>query len=130
MGNHAKDVIFPLLEGVDEKNLQQREVQVEQHAQNAASHEHLDHIGMDVGWGDLGEVEKFFEKRWEREPEPSIELLLGKADSVLLSFLSRHGLSVHKFNGHAIWDAETFAKLPHIQLIHGFLSMSISGRAG
>ena len=82
---------------------------------------------MDVGWGDLGEVKKLFEQRWEGEPEPSIELLLGEVDSVVRKFLSRHSLSVHKVNGHAIWDAEAFAELPHIQLVHRFFHMDLSG---
>ena len=85
---------------------------------------------MDVSRGNLGEMKKFSEQRWEGEPEPSIELLLGEEDRVVRRFFSRYGLSVHKLNGHAIRDAEAFAKLPHIQLIHGFLSLSISERAG
>ena len=75
---------------------------------------------MDVGWGDLGEVKKLFEQRWEGEPEPSIELLLGEIDSVVRGFLSGYGLSVHKLNGHAIRNAEAFTKLPHVQFVHGF----------
>ena len=83
---------------------------------------------MDVGRGDLGEVKKFFEQRWEGEPEPSIELLLGEVDSVVRGFLSRYGLSVHKLNGHAIRDAETGTELPHVQFVHRFFRMDLSGR--
>ena len=83
---------------------------------------------MNVSWGDPGDVEKFFEQQWEGEPEPIIELLLGKVDSVVRRFLSRHGLSVHKLNGHAIRDAEAFTKLPHIQFVHGFFLVDLSGR--
>ena len=73
-------------------------------------------------------MEKFFEQRWEGEPEPNIELLLGEVDSVVRRFLSGHGLSVHKLNGHAIQDAEAFAELSHIQFVHGFFCMDLSGR--
>lgn len=38
MGEHAKDVPFPLLDSVDEENLYQGEVQMEKHVQNVASH--------------------------------------------------------------------------------------------
>ena len=75
---------------------------------------------MNVGRGDLGEVKKFFEQRWEGEPEPSIELLLGEVDSVVRGFLSRYGLSVHKLNGHAIRNAEAFAELPPFSLSTDF----------
>ena len=77
-GSQTEDVIFPLLDGVDEKNLQQREVQVEQHAQNAASHQHPDHVGMDVGRGDLGEVEKFFEQDGRGNRSPALNCSLVK----------------------------------------------------
>ena len=70
----------------------------------------------------------FFEQRWEGEPEPSVELLLGKVDGVVRRLLNRHDLSVHKFNGHTIWDAEAFAELPHIQLVHGLLRVNIFKR--
>ena len=83
---------------------------------------------MNVGRRDLGEVKKFFEQRWEGEPEPGVELFLGKVDGVVCRLLSRHGLSVHKLNGHAIRDAEVFTELPHVQLVHGFLRIDLSGR--
>ena len=84
---------------------------------------------MDVSRRNLGEVKKFLEQRWEGELEPNIELLLGEKDGIILRFLSRHDLSIHKFHEHTIRDAEAFTELPHIQLIQGFLSVSISRRA-
>ena len=60
-GGQAEKVSLPLLDGIDEKDLQQRNVQVKQHAQNAAPHQHLDYVGMNVGRRDLGEVKEFFE---------------------------------------------------------------------
>ena len=63
---------------------------------------------MNISREDPGDVEKFFEQRWEGEPEPSIELLLGEVDSVVRKFLSGHGLSVHKLNGHVVRDAKAF----------------------
>ena len=83
---------------------------------------------MNVSWGDPGDVEKFFEQQWEGEPEPIIELLLGEVDSVVRRFFSRHGLSAHKVNEHAIRDAEAFVELPHVQLVHRFFRMDLSGR--
>ena len=82
---------------------------------------------MDVGRGDMGEVKKFFEQRWEGEPEPNIELLFGEVDSVVRRFVSGHGLFVHKLNGHVIRDAEAFTELPHVQLVQGFFRMDLSG---
>ena len=69
---------------------------------------------MDVGRRDLGEVKKLFEQGWEKEPEPSIELLIGEVDSVVRGFLNGYDLSVHKLNGHAIRNTEAFTELPHI----------------
>ena len=83
---------------------------------------------MDVGRRDLGEVKKLFEQGWEREPEPSIELLLGEVDSVVRGFLSEYGLSVHKLNGHVIRNAEAFTELPHVQLVNRFFRIDHSGR--
>ena len=63
IGSQAEKVSIFLLDGIDEKDLQQRKVQVKQHAQNAAPHQHPDYVGMDVGRGDLGEVKKLLEER-------------------------------------------------------------------
>ena len=38
MGKHIEDVIFSLLDGVNEEDLQQGEVQAEQHIQNVVPH--------------------------------------------------------------------------------------------
>ena len=127
-GGQAEEVSFPLLDGVNENDLQQRKVQVKQHAQNAVPHQHPDYVGMDIGRGDLGEVKKVFEQGWEREPEPSIELLLSEVDSVVRGFLCGDGLSVHKLNGHAIRNAEAFTKLPHVQLVNRFFRIDHPGR--
>ena len=75
---------------------------------------------MDVSRRNLGEVKKFLEQRQEREPKPIIELLLGEDNGIVLRLLSRHGLSVHKFHEHAIWDAEAFAKLSTFNLSTNF----------
>ena len=76
MGSHIEDIIFSFLQGINKKDLQQREVKVEQHVENAASHQHPDCIRVDEGWRDLGKMKEFLEKHREREPEPDIELLL------------------------------------------------------
>ena len=75
MSRHAKDVIFSLLQGVDKKNLQQREVEIVQHVYNAVSHQHSDYVKVDEGGRNLGEMEEFLEQRWKRESEPRAELL-------------------------------------------------------
>ena len=121
MGKQAKEVSLPLLDGVNEKDLQQRKIQVEQHVKNAAPHQHPDYVGMDVSRRDLGEVKKLFEKRREREPKPRIELLIGEIDSVVRRFLGGYSLSVHKLNGNAVRNAEAFIKLPHVQLVNRLL---------
>ena len=55
-------------------------------------------------------------------------MLLGEEYSVVHRFLSGHDLSVHKLNGNAIQDAEVFAELPHVQLVHGFFRIDLFGR--
>ena len=104
-GDEAEDVILPLLDGVDEEDLQQRQIQIKQHAQDAAPHQHPDHVRMDVSRGNLGEMNELFEQRREGEPEPNIELLLGEENRAVLRFLSCHSLSVHKLNEHSIRNA-------------------------
>ena len=74
MSGHTKDVIFSFLQGVDEQNLQQREVEVEQHVYNAASHQHPDYVGVDEGGWNLGEMEEFLEQHRKREPKPGVKL--------------------------------------------------------
>ena len=74
MSGHAKDVIFSFLQGVDKKNLQQREVKIEQHVYDATAHQHPDDVGMNEGWWNLGEMEEFLEQRRKREPKPGVEL--------------------------------------------------------
>ena len=83
---------------------------------------------MDVGRRDLGEVKKFFEQGWEREPEPRIELLLGEVDSVVRRFLNGYDLFIHKLNGHAIRNAEAFTELPHVQLVNKPFRIDHPGR--
>ena len=127
MGKQAEEVCLPLLDGVNKKDLQQGKIQIEQHIQNAAPHQHPNYIGMDVSQRNLSEVKKLFEERRKRKPEPRIELLLSKVNSVVGSFLNRHNLPVHKLNGNAIRNAETLAKLPHVQLVSRLLRVGLPG---
>ena len=76
MRGHAEDVSFRLLQRIDEKHLQQREVEVVQQVYDAASHQHPDDVGMNEGGWNLGEMEEFLEQRRQREPEPRVELFL------------------------------------------------------
>ena len=128
MGKQAKEVNLPLLDGVNEKDLQQRKIQVEQHVQNAAPHQHPDYVGMDVGRRDLGEVKKLFEERQEREPEPHVELLLREIDSIVRRFLDGYDLSVHKLKGNVVRNIEAFTKLPYVQLVNKLLRVYHLGR--
>ena len=76
---------------------------------------------MDISRRDLSEVKKLFEERRERKPEPRIELLLRKIDSVVRRFLGGCVLPVHKLNGNVVRNVETFKKLPRIQLVNKLL---------
>ena len=95
MGKHIEDVIFSLLDGVNEEDLQQGEVQVEQHIQNVVPHQHPHDIRMDVGWRNLSAMEELFENGRKRKTEPRIELLLGEIDGVVPNFLCGHGVPIH-----------------------------------
>ena len=50
---------------------------------------------MDISWRNLSEVDELFEERRKRKLEPRIELLLGKVNDVVDSFLSGHSILVH-----------------------------------
>ena len=128
MGGYAKDVIFSLLQGVEEQNLQQREVKVEQHVYNAASHQHPDDVGMDEGWWNLREMEEFLEQRRKREPEPGVKLFFGEGDGASFSFLSRDDILslIQKFHNYTIGDAESIPKLLYTQLVYRLL-VNIAG---
>ena len=76
---------------------------------------------MDISRKDLSEVKKLFEERQKRKPEPRIELLLRKIDSVVRRFLGGYGLPIHKLNRNAVRNAETLTKLPHVQLVNRLL---------
>ena len=86
----AEDVSFRLLQRIDEEHLQHCEVEVVQHVDNAASHQHPDDIGMNEDGWNLGEMEEFHEQCRQGEPEPRVELFFGEDDGILLSFLSRY----------------------------------------
>ena len=123
----AEDVSFRLLQRIDEEHLQHCKVEVVQHVDDAASHQHPDNIGMNEDGWNLGEVEKFYEQRWQGEPEPRIELFLGEEDSTLFSFLSRHHvLPMKKINNYAIWNAKSISKLLYAQFVCRFL-ISVAG---
>ena len=92
MRGQAEDVSFRLLQRIDEKHLQQREVEVVQHVDDAASHQHPDDIGMNEDEWNLGEMEEFHEQRRQGEPEPRVELFLGEDDGILFSFFSRYDI--------------------------------------
>ena len=61
-GDKAIDIILPLLNGVGEKDLQQGQVQTEQHVQNTIAHQYPDNVGMDQSRGNVGVVEELLEK--------------------------------------------------------------------
>ena len=51
---------------------------MEEHIQDATSHQHPDDVRVDVGWKNLGVMQELLEERWERKVEPRVELLLAK----------------------------------------------------
>ena len=51
---------------------------MEEHIQDAATHQHPDDVRVDVGWRNLGVVQELFEERWKRKMEPCVELFLAK----------------------------------------------------
>ena len=114
MGKKAEEVGLPLLDGVNKKDLQQGKIQIEQHIQNATPRQYQDYVGMDVSQRNLSEVKKLFEEGRKRKPEPRIELLLSKINSIVGSFLSVHSFPVHKLNRNTVRNAETLTKLPHV----------------
>ena len=128
VSGHAKDVIFSLLQGVDKQNLQQREVEIEQHVYNAASHQHPDYVGMNEGWWNLGKVKEFLEQCRKRESKPDVKLFFREGDDASFSFLSRHDILplIQKFHNHAIGDAESIPKLLYTQLVYRLL-VNIAG---
>ena len=95
MGKHATDVIFSFFDGVNKEDLQQEEVQVEQHIPDTAPHQHSHDIGMDIGWRNLSVMEEFFEKGWKRKTEPRIELLIGEINGDVRDLLCGHGVPIH-----------------------------------
>ena len=90
MRGQAEDVSFRFLQLIDKEHLQHCEVEVVQHVDNAASHQHPDDIGMNEDGWNLGEMEEFHEQCRQGEPEPRVELFFGEDDGILLSFLSRY----------------------------------------
>ena len=62
MSEQAKDALPAHLNGINEKNLEQGEIQVKKHVQDVASHQHLDSIWMNKGERNFGVVKKLFEK--------------------------------------------------------------------
>ena len=76
MSGQVEPFIPTHLDCADKNDLQQREVQMVEHVQDAAPHQHLNDIQVKKGWRDLSEMEELFEKRGHREAEPNIKLLL------------------------------------------------------
>ena len=68
---------------------------MEEHIQDATSHQHPDDVRVNVGRRNLGVMQELLEERLERKAEPHVELLLTKKDGTLSCFLSRHWISIH-----------------------------------
>lgn len=58
MGRHAKHIGPPLLYGIHEEYLYHREVQLEQHVQDIAPHQHADDVGVNEDRRNLGYLEE------------------------------------------------------------------------
>lgn len=68
---------------------------MKEHIQDATSYQHLNNVGMDVGWRNLGVMKELFEKIRKGKMEPCIELLLGKINGMVSDILCGHGISFH-----------------------------------
>ena len=68
---------------------------MEEHIQDATSHQHPDDVRVDVGWKNLGVMQELLEERRERKAEPHVELLLTKKNGTLSCFLSGRRISIH-----------------------------------
>ena len=51
---------------------------MEEHIQDAATHQHPDDVRVDVGWRNLGVVQELLEEILERKEEPHVELFILK----------------------------------------------------
>lgn len=66
---------------------------------------------MKEGRGDLGEIEKQFEKKRQGKAEPFIELLLAKVCSIVRQLLSGHRFAVYQEDGDIVRDAKAVLEL-------------------
>ena len=91
MSEYTKPFLPTHLHRVNKQNFQQGKVQLVEHVQDAASHQHSNNIWMKKGWRDLGEVEKLLEEIGQREKEPRIKLLLVEIMALSDCFLEVKG---------------------------------------
>ena len=63
MGRKAKIFNPTHFDCVDEHDFQQREIQLEEHVQNATSHQYPDSVQMNKSWKNLHKVNKLLEER-------------------------------------------------------------------
>ena len=67
---------------------------MEEHIQDATSHQHPDDVRVDVGWKNLGVMQELLEERRERKAEPRVELLLAKKNGTLSCLLGGCRISI------------------------------------
>lgn len=67
---------------------------MEEHIQDATSHQHPNNVRVNVGRRNLGIVQKLLEERWERKTKHCVELLLTKINGIL-GCLSRWMSDLH-----------------------------------
>ena len=68
---------------------------MEEHIQDATSHQHLDDVKVNVDRRNLDVMQELLEERRERKVEPCVELLIAKKDGTLSCFLSGRWISIH-----------------------------------
>ena len=102
MSGQAEPFVPAQLDYADKNDLQQREVQMVEHVQDTAPHQHLNNIRVKKGQRDLSEMEELFEKRGHRETEPNIKLLLAKIGGIMVLLFISQGLVVFQKDGNVV----------------------------
>ena len=78
MSRQAEPFLLARLNGINEQDFQQRELQLEEHVQNTTPHQHPDNVRMKKNWRDLCEMKELLEERRDRKAKPNNKLFIGK----------------------------------------------------
>lgn len=72
MGGQVEPLLLTHFDDIEEEDLQQGEVQMVEHIQDVAPHQHPDSIWMKKGRKDLNEMEKLLKQIEQREAKPDV----------------------------------------------------------